>query len=113
MKKIAVEEHFFTQTYVDYRKANMKKGHVAPRPGEIDDCIDVGAGRLKAMDDAGIDMQVLSFSSPGVEGIENADDAATIARKTNDELAAIIKKTPHQVCRFRHDRLPQSKDSCR
>jgi predicted TIM-barrel fold metal-dependent hydrolase len=100
MKKIAVEEHFFTQTYVDYKNAKMKTEHVIARPGEIDECIDVDAGRLKAMDDAGIDMQVLSFSSPGVEGIENTEDAIAMARKTNDELAAIIKRHPTRYAGF-------------
>jgi 5-carboxyvanillate decarboxylase len=100
MKKIAVEEHFFTRNYVDYRRANMKTEHVVARPGEIDECLDVDQGRLKAMDAAGIDMQVLSFSSPGVEGMENDEDAIRMARQTNDELAAIIKRHPTRYAGF-------------
>ncbi len=105
MKRIAVEEHFFTRNYIDWMNAKAeisqisvagpgKKGktekyeNVVARPGETEECLDVGEGRLKAMDEVGIDMQVLSFSSPGVEGMDNADDATEMARKTNDELAA-------------------------
>ena len=117
MKRIAVEEHFFTQNYLDYM-ANLGKSapmsvkegpgtgklgkvdRVVPRPGELEECLDVDGIRLKVMDEAGIDMQVLSFSSPGVEGIDNADDATEMARKTNDELAQIIKRHPKRYAGF-------------
>jgi len=107
VKRIAVEEHFFTQNYLDYMRAKSgitkvssggsqgkfeRLEHVVPRPGELEECLDVDHGRLKAMAEAGIDMQILSFSSPGVEDLESAEDATKIARQTNDELAAIIKR---------------------
>jgi hypothetical protein len=67
VKKIAVEEHFFTQTYVDYMRSgkgseqltkvkdsNGKEYElmdcVAPVPGELEWCLDVGEGRLKDME---------------------------------------------------------------
>ncbi len=117
MKRIAVEEHFFTKNYLDYmanlgKSATMsvkegpgtvKQGkidRVVPRPGELEECLDVDDLRLKVMDEAGIDMQVLSFSSPGVEGMDNADDATEMARKTNDELARIIKRHPTRYAGF-------------
>ncbi len=117
MKIIAVEEHFFTQNYLDYMRTKEKsdsmsicqgdsKGKsqtlnkVMPRPGEHEECLDVDDLRLKVMDEAGIDMQVLSFSSPGVEGMDNADDATEMARKTNDELAQIIKRHPTRYAGF-------------
>jgi 5-carboxyvanillate decarboxylase len=116
LRKIAVEEHFFTQNYLDYMhqktgttKMSETKGaktrfekldNVVPRPGELEECLDVDDGRIRAMDEAGIDMQVLSFSSPGVEGMDNADDATDMARKTNDELARIIKRHPTRYAGF-------------
>ncbi len=45
------------------------------------------------MDAAGIDMQVLSLSAPGVEQMEPAD-AIAMARDTNDYLADAVKKYP-------------------
>lgn len=116
MKIIAVEEHFFTRDYLDYMHNNTttqipqseggekrkfkKLENVVPRPGELEECLDVDDMRLKVMDAAGIDMQVLSFSSPGVEGIDNADDATEIAWKTNDELARIIERHPDRYAGF-------------
>jgi 5-carboxyvanillate decarboxylase len=116
LKKIAVEEHFFTQNYLDYMRSRSgitqipetkgdkgtfeKLENVVPRPGELEECLDVDHGRLKDMDEAGIDMQVLSFSSPGVEGMDNANDATEMARNTNDELAQIVKRHPSRYAGF-------------
>ena len=116
MKIIAVEEHFFIQTYVDYIRAQKLAGHfkkikdsdgkeyelmdsVVPRPGEMEECLDVGEGRLRDMDEAGVDMQVLSFSAPGVEAMDVAD-AKVMARKVNDELAEKISKHPKRFAGF-------------
>jgi 5-carboxyvanillate decarboxylase len=117
LRRIAVEEHFFTQNFLDYMRTKEKsnsmsitqsdaKGKspkldkVVPRPGELEECLDVDEIRLKVMDEAGIDMQVLSFSSPGVEGMDNADDATEMARKTNNELAKIIQRHPTRYAGF-------------
>jgi len=116
MRVIAVEEHFFTKTYVDYvhsdkaseqvtkiKDSNGKEYElmdcVAPVPGEFEACIDVDKGRLKDMDEAGVDMQVLSFSAPGVEAME-AKEAKIMAKKVNDELAEIISKHPKRFSGF-------------
>jgi predicted TIM-barrel fold metal-dependent hydrolase len=55
--------------------------------------LDVGDKRIAEMDAAGIDMQVLSLNSPGVEQAEAADQVS-IARESNDFLAEIVKKNP-------------------
>ncbi len=111
MKRIAIEEHFFTQDYVDYmrnRQVSLKdapaKVHhgmdkVAPRPGEYEECIEVGETRIRNMDQAGIAMQVLSFSAPGVEAME-IDDAKEMAYKVNNELSKIISKYPDRYSGF-------------
>ena len=51
------------------------------------------------MDAAGIDMQVLSLSAPGVEQMEAAD-AIPMARDTNDYLADAVKKYPTRFAGF-------------
>ena len=50
------------------------------------------------MDDAGIDMQVLSLTSPGTEQLEPAD-AIIVAREANQFLEGAVKKEPGTVCR--------------
>jgi len=54
---------------------------------------DLGDGRIAEMDAAGIDMQVLSLNSPGVEQLDAAE-AAVLAREANDFAAAAVKRYP-------------------
>lgn len=54
---------------------------------------DVGERRLADMDAAGIDMQLLLLTSPGVQ-VFDAATACALAISTNDQLAAIIRKHP-------------------
>lgn len=54
---------------------------------------DVGEGRIRRMDADGIDMQVLSLVSPGVQIFDPAT-AVSLARLANDRLAAAIKTHP-------------------
>jgi len=51
------------------------------------------------MDAAGIDMQVLSLSAPGVEQMETAE-AIAMSRDTNDYLADAVKKHPTRFAGF-------------
>jgi predicted TIM-barrel fold metal-dependent hydrolase len=51
------------------------------------------------MDAAGIDMQVLSLTSPGTEQLEAAD-ALALARETNDCLADAVQKNPTRLRGF-------------
>ncbi len=121
MKKIAIEEHFFTEEYLSYLRSRKdyprletvedEKHHKIERlwstpdryrlrdPDEMGRLLDLGEGRLREMDEAGIDMQVLSLTAPGVEPFDAADGSA-IAKKTNDELSAVIKKYPHRFAGF-------------
>lgn len=115
MRKIAMEEHFFTTEYLNYlrsrkdypRRTIMKDGKTEEilyspfcHARAIGDdfnyrLIDVGEGRLKDMDKAGINMQVLSISLPGVEAFDIAD-GVTWAKKINDRLAGIVKEHPER-----------------
>ncbi|KIJ25647.1 hypothetical protein M422DRAFT_785500 [Sphaerobolus stellatus SS14] len=47
-------------------------------------------GRVSVMDATGIDYMILSCITPGIRGITNPFDAETVARQTNDKLAAAI-----------------------
>ncbi len=113
MKRIAVEEHFYNQEYVDHLKAIKEyevtkdgKGHKIERlehfelyPGVMEALVDMGEGRIRHMDEAGVDMQVLSFNCPGVEAMD-ATTGAEVAKRSNNELARVIQKYPKRFSGF-------------
>ena len=93
MRRIATEEHFLTQDLINY----IHSRKVAPTQPVLDDpttraCIDVPL-RLREMDKAGIDMQLLSLSSQYIELLE-PENAIIWSQKTNDELAQWVKAHP-------------------
>jgi len=110
MKKIDIEAHFYTHEYQEYLLSRKKppreelyKGYVRlwyepkiwePHGLEIEDrLLDLSSGRLKNMDMAGIDMQVLSLSTPGCEQFPPTK-GTLLSRKTNEELYKVINKHP-------------------
>lgn len=104
MRKIAIEEHFATRTYLDYtRKQREKAGDAGPAfvltPQMAAQTMDLGESRLQDMNAAGIDMQVLSVANPGFERIPAAD-AAPLARDVNDELAEAVRQHPERFGGF-------------
>ncbi|MGW0194760.1 amidohydrolase family protein [Nonomuraea sp. NPDC003201] len=60
---------------------------------------EAGAQRLAHMDDQGIDVAVLSLSSPGVQGLPEAE-AIAVAREANDQLAEIVASRPDRFQAF-------------
>src|SRR5436190_10116197 len=54
---------------------------------------DIGARRLADMDATGIDMQILSLTSPGVQVLKT-DAAIAMARLANDQLAEAVRRHP-------------------
>jgi uncharacterized protein len=96
MRMITLEEHFAYPGFFDGPGREQKD--TALRVGgrfaqSLEEAGDLGAGRIAAMDAAGIDMQVLSLTSPGTEQLETAE-AITAARAANDYLAAAVAKHP-------------------
>ncbi len=55
--------------------------------------IDMGHGRIAAMDDYGIDMQLLLLTAPGVQ-VFAPDLATSLAADSNDQLADAIRANP-------------------
>ncbi|MEV8597786.1 amidohydrolase family protein [Streptomyces sp. NPDC052013] len=60
---------------------------------------DTSEARLAHMDDQGVDVAVLSISTPGVQNLP-ASDAVAVARDTNDELAQIVADRPDRFQAF-------------
>ncbi len=102
MKTITLEEHYISPGYADgpgrnFRE-NVKRG--GDRMAKVfEQLADLGKNRIALMDEAGIDMQVLSINSPGTEQLE-ASEAIKVARETNDFLADAVKKYPDRFAGF-------------
>ncbi|MGH8735054.1 MAG: amidohydrolase family protein, partial [Burkholderiales bacterium] len=105
MRVIAIEEHFITPMYRERVGANeFRNFYLQSRGAEMGHDIveqnsDLGKKRLTHMDAAGIDMQVLSFGSPGTEAFA-ADVAIPMARDANDTLFATVQSWPERFAGF-------------
>jgi len=70
---------------------SMKSGPIAgPFMANL---LDIGDGRIRGMDADGVDVQILSLVSPGVQAFA-ADTALSMAHDVNDRMAAAIKAHP-------------------
>jgi predicted TIM-barrel fold metal-dependent hydrolase len=102
MRIITLEEHFATPGFLDgpgqdLKNAALKFEGRATRL--IEGLTDIADKRIAAMDAAGVDMQVLSLTSPGTEQLDAAD-AIALSREVNDFLAAGVKKNPKRFAGF-------------
>lgn len=108
IRRIAVEEAFVTpEIMAEWQKvltgpdaepgfAKMGESILAQTPANkpLDDrLLDIGAARLAHMDAIGLDMQVLSLTSPGVQ-VFDAALATRLAAESNDALAAAVRAHP-------------------
>lgn len=101
MKKIALEEHFITP---DFLKDTQKTDFAAMNPQKAAEfqsqLLDFEELRIKAMDEAGIEISVLSLTDPGIQGIADSKAAKELASKTNAFLAEKISKNPKRFRGF-------------
>ena len=92
---IAIEEHYW-----DPELARHFTGPEAGRGNETDERLfDMGSLRLKEMDEAGIDIQVLSHGAPSTQKL-GADIAADLTRQVNDRLAKVCAANPKRFAAF-------------
>ena len=102
MRTITIEEHFVSPAFLAGPGKEMKeqaKNPENPMAQAFEQATDIGEHRIAAMDEAGIDVQVLSLTSPGVEQLEAAD-AIAVARETNDCLFEAVKRHPERFAGF-------------
>ena len=104
MKIIALEEHFaFPEVIEAWRSGEPRTGHSAfetvPSGTMSEQLLDLGEVRLAAMDAAGIDVQVLSLTTPGVQGL-SAAEAVPLATESNDLLAQTVQQRPSRFQGF-------------
>ena len=111
IKRIAVEEAFVTQDIADEWSRVLAGRFVEPGFQKMGETIlgdgpgarslharllDVGAGRIAQMDADGIDLAVVSITSPGVQ-VFDAVTATRLAQHANDVLAEAIRAHPRRL----------------
>ncbi len=92
---IAIEEHYW-----DPELTKHYTGSEAGRGGDTDKMLyDLGELRLKSMDEAGIDVQLLSHGAPSTQKLP-IDIAADLARQVNDRLGKVCAANPKRFAAF-------------
>ena len=100
LRTITLEEHFASPGWFAGPGKDFTVRAMGARGAKILARLkDVGDGRIAEMDAAGIDVQVLSLNSPGVEQADVAEQIA-IARKLNDFLVDAVNKNPKRFAAF-------------
>ncbi|MES2217308.1 MAG: amidohydrolase family protein [Pseudomonadota bacterium] len=120
MTTIDLEAHFYTQAAFDYlmTRKDFPKFVKEKEAGSyqlrftdqitlfqntefIEILCDLGEKRIQAMDKAGLDMQVLSFSSPGVDEFDpDHQSAAHSATESNNLIFETVKRYPQRFKGF-------------
>ena len=104
MKIIGLEEHFVTADMLaawrgldprwqDVALQHSDGGEVGARLADLAD------ERIAAMDETGVDVQVLSLTTPGVQSLE-LDAAVALQTASNDLLAGIVRRRPDRFQGF-------------
>ena len=117
MKVIALEEHYGLPAIYEaaskaadspsarveqaYQAIGAAGGYFArdPQTGFPAGIYDLGEKRMAAMNDAGIDMAVLSYATPSAEALQPSI-ALDLTRQANDALAAAVAKYPDRLLGF-------------
>ena len=103
MQIIGLEEHLVIPELLA-AWSKLPGIHQVPEAGFGDEPLarklrDVGDRRLASMDDQGVDVQVLSLNTPGVQNLAPAV-AVTVAREANDALAGIVSRNKSRFQAF-------------
>lgn len=93
---IALEEHYWDPEVV----ATYKGGDATRFPPPIEQRLyEIGELRLKEMDEAGVDYQVISHGASSLQNVPD-DVALPLARRVNDRLHDAIKQYPKRLGAF-------------
>lgn len=100
MRTIGLEEHFVTPELEGYGAGTA----TVAQPGRWAEAsrrlLDLTGERLEAMDAAGLDVQLLSLNSPGIQAEPDPAVAVARAAAVNDLLAATIEAHPSRFAGF-------------
>ena len=95
-KVIALEEHYWDREVASHF---TERGPEMRSPSLQERLFDLGELRLREMDEAGIDFQVLSHGAPSLQRMA-AEVAVPLARKANDRLNEVIRENPKRFAGF-------------
>lgn len=103
LKIVSLEEHFVTPSLTE-AWARLPEAERDPSPkinsADVERRLgDLGVERLRDMDESGVDVQVLSPSTPGVQDLD-AGVAVPLARELNDLMAETIRRRPDRFQGF-------------
>lgn len=90
-KIVALEEHFTSP-----RLRELRGEKDTPLQRKLDD---LGALRIREMDAAGIDLQILSENNPATQNLD-PESAVTLARASNDALHHAVRAHPSRFSGF-------------
>ncbi|MGA8000156.1 MAG: amidohydrolase, partial [Pseudolabrys sp.] len=90
-KVIALEEHFTSP-----RLRALRGEKDTPVQRKLDD---LGELRIREMDEAGIDLQVISENNPATQNLD-AETAIKLARASNDVLYEAVRRHPDRFAGF-------------
>ena len=98
VRTIALEEAFLHPRVWQLFPASLQQRYEPVRAR----LSDVGPERIRQMDAAGIDMQVLSHVQPGIQVLadDQADLAVEVCREVNDWLAEVVAAQPSRYAGF-------------
>lgn len=100
IQKITLEEHFLTDYFHKYEDGIVKSFQPDFRNWMETRISDYTEKRLEDMDANGIEMQVLSLTVPGIQGIIDPAVAVTQAKYVNEFLAELIARHPNRFAGF-------------
>jgi uncharacterized protein len=117
MKIIAIEEHFVTQdvreAWAALAPADQDAGqglHLGEMEGRLENLSD---GRIELMDESGVDIQVLSLTTPALHTLESGPGVVELARRTNELIAATVAGRPDRFQGFATLPTPSPRDAAR
>jgi uncharacterized protein len=100
---IAIEEHFLTpevQAAWSALPPEAQDGTMGMHSGEIKAQLeDLEDRRIVLMDESGVDVQVLSLTTPALHPLDAAQ-CVSLARETNNLIAATVSRHPHRFQGF-------------
>jgi predicted TIM-barrel fold metal-dependent hydrolase len=105
MKIIALEEHMTTPLYAEKEVVTpRRKQSMIDRSQRVGhdvnaELMNISNTRIAAMNEAGVDFQVLSMTMPGPQGLP-ADEAIAVARDANDRMADAVRAHPDRFAAF-------------